>query len=33
MTHDFVIINALHGLPATQLAIQQVADVLTQFVK
>jgi acetyl esterase len=33
MTHDFVIINALHGLPATQVAIQQVADVLTQFVK
>jgi acetyl esterase len=33
MTHDFVIINALHGLPATQVAIQQVADVLIKFVK
>lgn len=33
MTHDFVIINALHGLPATQAAIQQVADALIQFVK
>jgi len=33
MIHDFVIINALHGLPATQAAIQQVADVLKQFVK
>jgi len=33
MTHDFVVINALHGLPATQVAIQQVADVLKRFVK
>jgi acetyl esterase len=33
MTHDFVIINSLHGLPATQFAIQQVADALIQFVK
>ncbi|XZF12424.1 alpha/beta hydrolase [Chitinophagaceae bacterium MMS25-I14] len=33
MIHDFVIINALHGLPATQVAIQQVADVLKQFVR
>ncbi len=33
MTHDFLIINALHNLPATQAAIQQVADALTQFVK
>jgi acetyl esterase len=33
MTHDFVIINALHGLPATQAAIHQVADALKTFVK
>lgn len=33
MTHDFLIINALHNLPATRAAIQQVADALTQFVK
>jgi acetyl esterase/lipase len=33
MIHDFVIINALHGLPATQVAIQQIADVLKAFVK
>lgn len=33
MTHDFVIINALHKLPATQAAIQQVADALIQFVR
>ena len=33
MIHDFVIINSLHPLPATQAAIQQVADALKQFVK
>jgi acetyl esterase len=33
MTHDFVIINALRGLPATQAAVKQVADALVQFVK
>jgi len=33
MIHDFVIINALHGLPATQAAIQQIADALKQFNK
>jgi acetyl esterase len=33
MTHDFVIINAIHGLPAVQSAIQQVADALKQFNK
>lgn len=33
MTHDFLIINALHGLPATQAAIHQVADALIKFVK
>jgi len=31
--HDFVIINALHELPSTQAAIQQIADTLKQFVK
>jgi len=33
MVHDFVIINAIHGLPAVQSAIQQVADALKQFNK
>jgi acetyl esterase len=33
MIHDFVIINALHGLPETQIAIQRIADVLKEFVK
>jgi Esterase/lipase len=33
MIHDFVIINALHALPSTQSAIEQVADALKQFVK
>lgn len=31
--HDFVIINAIHALPSTQSAIQQIADALKQFVK
>jgi acetyl esterase len=31
MIHDFVIINALHGLPAVQSALQQIADALKQF--
>jgi acetyl esterase len=31
MVHDFVIINAIHALPAVQSAIQQVADALKQF--
>jgi hypothetical protein len=31
MMHDFVIINALHGLPAVQSALQQIADALKQF--
>jgi len=33
MVHDFVVINAIHGLPAVQSAIQQVADALKQFNK
>lgn len=33
MIHDFVIINSLHSLPTTQAAIQQIAEVLTHFVK
>jgi acetyl esterase len=33
MIHDFVIINALHGLPAVQSAVQQIADALKQFNK
>ncbi|WP_367331073.1 alpha/beta hydrolase [Sphingobacterium multivorum] len=33
MIHDFVIINALHALPSTQSAIEQVANALKQFVK
>ena len=33
MIHDFVIINSLHELPATQAAIKQVADALVQFVR
>lgn len=33
MIHDFVIINALHNLPATQAAIEQIADALRRFVK
>lgn len=33
MIHDFVIINALHQLPSTQAAVQQVADALIQFVR
>jgi acetyl esterase len=31
MVHDFVIINALHGLPAIQSALQQIAYGLNQF--
>ncbi|GAB3790816.1 hypothetical protein GCM10028818_61470 [Spirosoma horti] len=31
--HDFVIINSLHPLPATQAAIKQVAESLIQFVQ
>ena len=33
MIHDFIIINALHGLPSTQSAIRQIADALKQFNK
>jgi len=33
MIHDFVIINSLYQLPATQAAIQQVAEALRRFVK
>ncbi len=33
MIHDFVIINAIHGLPAVQSAIQQIAEALKQFNK
>lgn len=33
MVHDFVIINSIHGLPAVQFAVQQVADALKQFNK
>jgi acetyl esterase/lipase len=33
MIHDFVIINALHGLPAIQSALQQIADAIKQFNK
>jgi acetyl esterase len=33
MIHDFVIINALHGLPETRIAIQRIADVLKEFVR
>lgn len=33
MIHDFLIINALRPVPTTQVAIQQIAEVLKAFVK
>ncbi len=33
MIHDFVIINSLHQVPSTIVAVQQIADVLKAFVQ